>query len=156
MDFVFINPGELLEGDLRLRLTATEIDVSGNEPLPTFRFRMEHRVSKQSMGFINVRIGFGLNTILYRGHIGYGVDEPFRGNRYAESACRLLLPLAYRNEPNPVWITCNPDNIASRRTCERLGAELVETIVVPEGTEAYRAGARLKCRYRIGIGVSAI
>jgi tagatose 1,6-diphosphate aldolase len=149
MSFEFLDPGDLQDDDLRLFLITTEIDTSGDEALPTYRFRLEHAVTGEAMGFINLRIGFGANTLLYRGHIGYGVDKQFRGNRLAERACRLLLPLAQRHGLNSVWITCNPDNIASRRTCERLGAELVETIVVPEGTEAYCAGARAKCRYLI-------
>ena len=37
---------------------------------------------------------------------------------------RLLLPLARRHGLQTVWITCNPDNWASRRTCELAGAEL--------------------------------
>jgi len=152
VDFAFINPGDLADDDVCLRLDATEIDASGEEPLPTYRFKMENSKTGEHMGFINLRIGFGSNTTLYRGHIGYGVDEPLRGHGYAERACRLVLPFALQHGLNPVWITCNPDNIASRRTCERLGAELVETITVPEGTEAYRAGARIKCRYRIGTG----
>ncbi len=151
MHFLFQNIITLADGDLRLQLAATEIDTSGEEPLPTYRFRMinANAVTPQYMGFINLRIGFGTNITLYRGHIGYGVDEQYRGNRYAERACRLLLPVAKFHGVNPVWITCNPDNIASRRTCERLGTELVETITVPENTEAYRAGGRVKCRYRV-------
>ena len=30
-----------------------------------------------------------------------------------------------------LWITCDPDNRASRTTCERLGAVLVEVVTVP-------------------------
>jgi tagatose 1,6-diphosphate aldolase len=155
MEFEFIDPGSLTDGEMQLRLIATEIESSEEEPLPTYRFRIEKKkaaIGAEPIGFINLRIGYGSNITLYRGHIGYGVDQSHRGNGYAERACRLLLPLARRHEIDPIWITCNPDNIASIRTCEKLGAQLIETIEVPENTEAYRAGARVKCRFKLGTG----
>jgi tagatose 1,6-diphosphate aldolase len=48
-----------------------------------------------------------------------------------------------------LWITCNPDNHASRRTCERLGARLVEIVPVPKTDPLYARGETEKCRYRI-------
>ena len=60
------------------------------------------------------------------GHIGYGVLPQHRGHRYAARSVRMLLPLARELHLNPLWITCDPDNIASRRTMELAGAELVE------------------------------
>lgn len=151
MDFEFYDPGVLVDGDLTLRLEQTLLDTSGWEPLPTYRFRMVNGADSAEMGFINVRIGTGENLTRYRGHIGYGVDAQYRGRRYAARACLLVLPLARRHGLNPLWIACNPDNVASRRTCERIGARLVEVIIVPAGTEAYEAGAREKCRYRLDL-----
>ncbi len=145
--FVFHEPGVLAEGELRLELRETVLDVSSAETLPTYRFRLLHTADGAEIGFINLRVGSGENLTLYRGHIGYGVAPAFRGRGYAARACRLLLPLARRHGLDPLWITCNPDNIASRITCERLGARLVEIVIVPADTEAYRAGARVKCRY---------
>jgi len=47
------------------------------------------------------------------------------------------------------WITCNPDNAASRRTCELAGAVLVEIVDLPEDIDMYQEGERQKCRYRL-------
>lgn len=149
MEIVFYDPSILVDGDLQLRLEQTVLDTSGEEALPTYRFRMVNAADLAEMGGINLRIGKGENLIRYRGHIGYSVDPQYRRHGYAARACLLLLPLARRHGINPLWITCNPDNIASRKTCERVGARLVEIVTVPEGTEAYRAGAREKCRYRL-------
>jgi len=100
-------------------------------------------------GGIGLRIGSTRTVEMYYGHLGYHVYPPARGRHYAERACRLLLPLARRHGIKTVWITCNPDNYASRRTCERLGAKIVSIVPVPEGDPLYVRGEREKCRYRL-------
>ncbi len=100
-------------------------------------------------GSISLRIGHSPNLDFYLGHIGYHVLPPSRGHHYAERACRLLLPLARAHEHKVMWITCNPENAGSRRTCERLGAKLVETVNVPRDNPLYQQGDREKCRYRL-------
>jgi tagatose 1,6-diphosphate aldolase len=88
---------------------------------------------------------------MYYGHIGYNVFPPARGRHLAERACRLVLPLARAYGMRELWITCNPENVASRRTCERLGATLMEVVDLPEGFPLYQRGERQKCRYRLDI-----
>jgi len=102
-------------------------------------------------GTVGLRIGTTRDLELYYGHLGYNVFPPARGNRYAERACRLLLPVARAHGMTHVWITCNPDNHASRRTCERLGAELVDVVAIPPGHTLYVRGEREKCRYRLDL-----
>jgi tagatose 1,6-diphosphate aldolase len=46
--------------------------------------------------------------------------------------CGLLLPLAARYGLTELWITCNPDNFASRRTYGVAGVEFVEIVDLPE------------------------
>jgi tagatose 1,6-diphosphate aldolase len=100
-------------------------------------------------GMIGLRVGRSRDVELYYGHVGYHVYPPLRGHHYAERAVRLLLPLAVRHGLTDLWITCNPDNLPSRRTCERLGGELTEILDVPPGHPLYLRGERQKCRYRI-------
>jgi tagatose 1,6-diphosphate aldolase len=50
-----------------------------------------------------------------------------------------------------LWITCNPDNTASRRTLDRLGAEFVEIVSVPDDYPLIAGTLRQKCRYRLEI-----
>ena len=100
-------------------------------------------------GGIGLRIGSNREIDLYSGNIGYHVYPPARGRHYAERACRLLLPLARRHGAERLWITCNPDNLASRRTCERLGAKLVDIVPIP-GDHPFRLrGETAKCRFLI-------
>ena len=81
----------------------------------------------------------------YAGHLGLRGVPAFRGNRLAERSCRLILPLARRHGFHELWITCNPDNWPSRRTCERLGAELIDTVDVPRDSDVFAPGSERKC-----------
>jgi tagatose 1,6-diphosphate aldolase len=123
--------------------------------LPTYHFWMHIREEfvppLPVCGAIGLRVGNNDDTSLYYGHIGYNVFPPARGHHYAERASRLLFPLARRHGMHTLWITCNPDNLASRRTCERLSAHYVETIQVPSNHPLYARGEREKCRYRIDL-----
>jgi len=102
-------------------------------------------------GRISLRLGTSEDLRMYLGHLGYNVHAPARGQHLAERASRLLLPLAKKHGMPELWITANPDNIASRRTCERLGATYVDTVTLPDNHPLYIAGDREKCRYRIGL-----
>jgi predicted acetyltransferase len=118
---------------------------------PTYHFWMRSSLSRQLpiVGGLGLRIANQYEIVMYYGHFGYHVYPPARGHRYAERAVRLLLPLAARHGIDPIWITCNPDNTASRRTCENLGGKLVEIVPVPVENPLHQRGEKEKCRYRI-------
>jgi tagatose 1,6-diphosphate aldolase len=125
----------------------------GWAPQYNFWMRLHDKLLRRApvriAGGVSLRIGNDLPIQLYYGHIGYHVYPPARGRHYAERACRLLFPLCRRHDLRTIWITCNPDNFASRRTCERLGMRLVDTVPVPDTDPLYARGDRLKCRYQI-------
>ena len=79
---------------------------------------------------------------MYGGHVAYGVRPEYRGAHFAGRALRLLMPLARRHGLCELWITCNPENIASRRTCEFAGAELIGIVDLPPETDMYQEGER--------------
>ena len=99
------------------------------------------------VGGIGLRIGWSPSIELYYGHLGYHVYPAARGRHYALRACRLILPIARHHGFKTMWITCNPDNAASRRTIELLGAKLIETVMVPEDEPLFARGETHKCRY---------
>jgi len=103
------------------------------------------------VGSISLRASNNFDTVTYLGHLGYGVFPPARGRHYAERACRMLFNLCRRHNLNPVWITSNPDNLASRKTCQNLGGKLVDIVALPPGHILYNRGERQKCRYRIDL-----
>jgi tagatose 1,6-diphosphate aldolase len=139
----------LTDGDLRLELAGFAVDAF--HKVPTYGFRMLHGATAEEMGSIRLRIGSTPHIERYAGHIGYGVHEAHRGHRYAARAVRLLLPLARRCGLEAVWITCDPDNAASRRTLEIAGAEFVEIVEVPADCGIRKSGHPQKCRYRLAV-----
>jgi tagatose 1,6-diphosphate aldolase len=100
-------------------------------------------------GTVTLRVGSTPAVERYYGHIGYHVYPPARGRRFAERSCRLLVGLAKRHGIQTLWITCDPMNAASRRTCEHLGMRYVETVDVPQSDPLWARGERVKCRYRL-------
>lgn len=149
--FKFLDPGKLVDTDLELVLSYTYPGDESRGYVPTYRFNMTLEGQKPEIGNIELRVGNTNHILLYAGHIGYRVHPPYRGHHYAARACQLLIPLAHRHNMKTLWITCNPDNYPSRRTCEIVGAQFVEIVDLPPNTDMYREGERQKCRYRLDI-----
>lgn len=99
------------------------------------------------IGQIDLRLSHTDSLVLYGGQVGYGIDRAYRGHNYALSACELLKPVALACDFRELWITCNPDNLPSIRTCEKLGARFIERVDVPHDSELWRRGDREKLRY---------
>jgi tagatose 1,6-diphosphate aldolase len=100
-------------------------------------------------GGLSLRVGSGPAVELYYGHIGYHVYPAARGHRYAYRAARLVLPLLRAHGCRTAWLTCDPQNAASRRTIERLGGHYVETIAVPPEDPLHARGEIQKARFRL-------
>jgi predicted acetyltransferase len=149
--FKFQDPGTLIDDDMQLILVRKYPGDHTIDHAPAYKFRMTPVGRDQEMGRIELRIGNSEHIRKYAGHIGYGVRPEYRGHHYAARACRLLLPLARSHGMKTLWITCNPDNIASRKTCQLAGARLVEIVNLPVDSPMYRQGERQKCRYRIDL-----
>jgi tagatose 1,6-diphosphate aldolase len=195
MAFAFLDPGPLIDDDLRLLAPEArwidEVLRSCNHPLTLAERSSDPPATRQKLldflrsapmgrqvadpatgrvpayhfwmladpevgvppirivGGMGFRIGNTHEIELYSGNIGYHVYPAARGHRFAERACRLVLPLARRHGMDRIWITCNPDNTASRKTCERLGARLIDIIPIPADHPFRSRGETEKCRYLI-------
>ena len=115
--------------------------------LPEYKFQILLHDTDTVIGHINLRLGDSEKVINYIGHIGYGIDEKYRGNKFAAKACRIIKEVIKDHSMNKVIITCNPDNYASRKTCENIGAQFIEIINIPETSDAYAVNEIQKCRY---------
>ena len=83
-------------------------------------WRITEHGSRKEIGRISYRPGESA-ALYYFGHIGYHIDPPWRGHHYAARACRLIGQEIRRSGKSSVIITTDPDNRASRKTCEALG-----------------------------------
>lgn len=133
---VFLDTAFLFSGELRLVLDhAAEADpVRGWVPAYHFHICLPDGTR---IGRCDLRIGH-CDKLYYGGNIGYTVFPAWRGHHYAEKACRLLFELAKRHGLDDLIITCHPDNLPSRRTCERLGGELLEIAELPADNDMRR------------------
>lgn len=67
----------------------------------------------------------------FDGHIGYTIEEEYRGHHYSREACLLLFDKAKEIGLTQLIITCSPENIASRRIIESLSSEFIEEKEIP-------------------------
>ncbi|MGA8441650.1 MAG: GNAT family N-acetyltransferase [Candidatus Sulfotelmatobacter sp.] len=142
--------------DTELALELTQVAPHPVHKVSTYFFRMLLTPSGSEAGRINLRVGSIPHIELYAGHVGFAVHPVCRGNRYASRSLRLLLPLARELRLDPLWITCDPENLRSRRSCELAKAKFVATVSVPQNCIIHQTGHPQKCRYIMDIaGISS-
>lgn len=95
------------------------------------------------IGNCDIRLG-NSNELYYAGNIGYSIRENYRGNNYAYYASLILIDIGKKYGLNKLYITCSPDNIASFKTIEKLGATFIERCDVPSNHWLYRRGEKVK------------
>ncbi|MCL2056021.1 MAG: GNAT family N-acetyltransferase [Oscillospiraceae bacterium] len=144
---MFFNTEDLYSDEIFLDLVKTDSGDPERDIVPYYIFDICLTESGTSVGCCDFRAGY----VFYGGNIGYRVYEPYRGSHYAAKACKLLFKLARKHKMYDLIITCNPDNYASRKTCEYVGGVLEEIVDLPEDNEMYLEGERQKCIYRISL-----
>ena len=146
---MFIDTEFLKNSEIKLVLERT---AEGNEEkgwVPAYHFAICN-LTGTKMGVCDLRLGHNDN-LYYGGNIGYSIDEEYRGHHYAGKACLLLFELAKMHQLEYVIITCNPDNYASRKTCEYAGGELLEITVLPEDNDMRQKGETEKCIFKFSL-----
>lgn len=119
---------------------------SRNSYVPSVLYSIE--LHGQRIGDCDLRLGMN-EELYYAGNIGYNIQKEYRGHGYAYEACRILFRLARtKYHMEELIITCSPDNIASKKTLQKLGGQLLETVEVPAGHWLYRRGETVKNIYR--------
>ena len=139
-----------MDGDLRLVLVEKHPADPVKGYVPWYEFDMRRAGRRRRVGRISLRVG-PARVLRCPGHIGYWVSKRQRGKRYAARSVRLLLAFAYAHGLRALWITCDPRNAPSRKTCELAGGVYVGTIRIPKEHEMYRGGGRYLRRYRIDL-----
>lgn len=122
------NMKQLNHQEVTLKLNEYVEDVQGWSPYYIYDIYVAS--IQESVGRIVFRCGSDMEHE-FAGHIGYSIDEPYRGHHYAFLACMALKAFMISLGYTHVLITCSPDNIASKKTIEKLGAKYVETKPIP-------------------------
>jgi tagatose 1,6-diphosphate aldolase len=126
MSFKFKIPGILIDDDLELILIERREAETAKARVPEYKFEMRHIPADCKVGNIALRTSLTSRLAEYGGHIGYDVLPKHRGAKYSARSCKLLFNLARMHDINPILITCSPDNMASVKTCEAIGGNLVK------------------------------
>ncbi len=88
--------------------------------------------------------------LYYYGHVGYVIYPPYRGHAFAYQACKKMFAYLYQKKGlHEYIITCNPDNIASKKTILRLNGQYLKTFDIPADHELFALGDYQKECYRI-------
>ena len=145
----FLPVNDLYNAEILLRLDRTCDAQPEKDWVPAYYFSI-CLPDGTKIGQCDLRIGHN-ERLHIGGNIGYGIDEPYRGHHYAAKACELLLKLARKHDLEYVIITCDPDNIASSRTCQLAGGQYLETTAVPEWHNMYDEGKRQVMVYRFDL-----
>ena len=146
---MFIDTDFLRSDEIFLKLEKTVEGNTDKDWLPAYHFDICNKYGTK-MGGCDLRIGHNEN-VYYGGNIGYYIDKEYRGHHFAGKACKLLFELAGRHNMEYLIITCNPDNYASRKTCEYAGGILKEVVQLPEQNDMRLNGETEKCIYRFSL-----
>ncbi len=112
----------------------------GNDvEIPYYWYDIIENKTNRTIGKISIRLGHNYHSY-FNGNIGYEIDEKYRGNDYAYIASKMVIDIAREYGMKEINLTCEKDNIASYKTIEKLGAELIEIVVPPKDYFGYYDG----------------
>ncbi|ACS81306.1 GNAT family N-acetyltransferase [Maridesulfovibrio salexigens] len=135
----------LSSGPVHLHLEKTVPVPPDGELVPFFHFKILN-AEKNVVGHINFRIGNTRHILKCAGHVGYEILPEHRGNSLSYHAClalRKFITCFYSS----IILTVNPENEASIRIIEKLGATFKSMEEVHPNDPAYKSGARKKQCY---------
>jgi predicted acetyltransferase len=92
---------------------------------------------KRILGAIDIRMELNEYLFNYGGNIGYGVRPTERRQGYATEMLSMALEIARSRGLKKVLITCDEDNLGSRRTIEKNGG-ILENVVTLLGERVMR------------------
>jgi Acetyltransferase (GNAT) domain len=122
-------PDTLSFGQVKLHFVCVMPGDPSREIVPAYHFHILV-ADGSDVGHINFRVGDTKHVRVCAEHIGFRILKPFRGHGYACRACRATAPFVH-SVYDAAAITCDPDNRASIRAIERLGARFTDEGPVP-------------------------
>jgi predicted acetyltransferase len=144
---MFLDTNDLKSDEIYLKLYKTSEADAEKGWAPAYFFKICLVSDDTEVGGITLRVG-NTEKLYFNGNIGYVVDESYRGNYYAGKACLLIKTLARKHGMEYMYVSCDPDNYASRRTLEYAGGVMQTIVELPTDNSMYiEKGERQKCIY---------
>ena len=85
------------------------------------------------LGMLNLRLSLNEHLLDYGGHIGYGIHPCHRNKGLGKMILKLGLEKAKRHGIFHVLVTCNEENIASRKVIEGCGGQYENKLYKTDG-----------------------
>jgi len=129
--FHFIEFNDLKDDEIKLVLKSYDQPDTEKGHVPRYCFSIIHIDNNEEVGGVY----FAVDTTrrqYQRGHLSYGVSPAHSGHNYAMKACRLIKHVALAHGFTHLFIGSGYDNIASRKTIEKLGAVPITANDVPD------------------------
>ncbi|CAN5379137.1 GNAT family N-acetyltransferase [soil metagenome] len=120
-----------------------EMDREACGDVAPVRVRSDYLVAEIGgavIGRVSIRHTLTPTLLQIGGHVGYGVRPTYRGRGYATTMLRLSIERLTGRGVADILVTCDEDNMASRRTIERCGGVLEDVRHLAEeapGTRRY-------------------
>lgn len=80
------------------------------------------------VGHLNIRHCLNDHLRHLGGHIGYAIRPSKQGQGYGSAMMRLALPVVKQLGIDRALVTCDPDNLASKKIIEKHGGQLQDEI----------------------------
>lgn len=129
--FQFLKFNNLKDDEIKLVLKSQDLPDYKKEISPRYGFSIIHIKDNEDIGVIYFAVDKTRRQYL-RGHLSYGVSPNYSGHNYAMKACKLIKQVALAHGFKRLFIGTKYDNIASRKTIEKLGAKLITINDVPD------------------------
>jgi prolyl-tRNA editing enzyme YbaK/EbsC (Cys-tRNA(Pro) deacylase)/predicted acetyltransferase len=140
------------DSEITLRISSVSPADETKGFVPAYKFEIVRLSDNAVVGEIDLRLGY-VRNLYFGGNIGYSVKEEYRGNGFAGKACKLVFQIARAHKMPYLMISCRADNIASRRTLEKLNGTLLETRIPASYSSLYRLGEKdPHCYFRFDLG----
>jgi len=128
--FKFLEFNDMQDEEIRLVIKSHDQPDYKNGILPRYGFSIIHIKDNRDIGVIYFAVDNTRRQYL-RGHLSYGIDPKYSKHSFAAKACKLIKQVALAHGFKHLFIGSGYDNIASRKTIEKLGAVLIVESDVP-------------------------
>lgn len=98
----------------------------------TRKNHFEIELHGQKAGYVEIRPNASALIKALDGELEYEILPKFQGQGLARKTCEALRETLRARGIEKLWITCDPENTASRRTLENLGATNLGLVKMPK------------------------